>query len=115
MSALREWAASLGSEAHKAVAVSPLGKWKTTTQVYLLSFSCCSLLSKLLAESMGYSFQCRRRRHLSIYEGLWLKNAESKLSSTPFAEEDLLFALRRAFFFVDDFTHFPSTEQWRGK
>ena len=33
MSALREWAASLGSEAHKAVAVSPLGKWKTTTQV----------------------------------------------------------------------------------
>lgn len=38
MSALREWAASLGSEAHKAVAVSPLGKWKTTTQMTALVF-----------------------------------------------------------------------------
>ena len=33
MSALREWAASVSEEAHKAVAVSQLGKWKTTTQV----------------------------------------------------------------------------------
>lgn len=33
MSALREWAAALGGEAHKAVAVSSLGKWKTATQV----------------------------------------------------------------------------------
>ena len=36
MSALREWAASVGEEAHKAVAVSQLGKWKTTTQVRVL-------------------------------------------------------------------------------
>lgn len=33
MSALREWAAALGGEAHRAVAVSSMGKWKTTTQV----------------------------------------------------------------------------------
>lgn len=33
MSALREWAAALGGEAHKAVAVSSLGKWKTASQV----------------------------------------------------------------------------------
>ena len=33
MSALREWAAALGGEAHQAVAVSSLGKWKTATQV----------------------------------------------------------------------------------
>ncbi len=33
MSALREWAAALGGEARKAVAVSNLGKWKTATQV----------------------------------------------------------------------------------
>jgi phosphatidylglycerophosphate synthase len=32
MSALREWAAALGGEAHKAVAVNNLGKWKTATQ-----------------------------------------------------------------------------------
>ena len=32
MSALREWAAALGGEAHQAVAVSSLGKWKTATQ-----------------------------------------------------------------------------------
>ncbi len=40
MSALREWAASLGGEAHKAVAVSPLGKWKTTTQVSYVLIRC---------------------------------------------------------------------------
>ena len=33
MSALREWAAALGDEARKAVAVNNLGKWKTATQV----------------------------------------------------------------------------------
>lgn len=37
MSALREWAASVGEEAHKAVAVSQLGKWKTTTQMVALT------------------------------------------------------------------------------
>ena len=40
MSALREWAASLGGAAHEAVAVSSLGKWKTATQASLLH---CSL------------------------------------------------------------------------
>lgn len=33
MSALREWAAALGPEAHQAVAVSWLGKWKTAAQM----------------------------------------------------------------------------------
>lgn len=36
MSAFREWAASLGGDAHKAVAVSSLGKWKTATQMVAL-------------------------------------------------------------------------------
>jgi len=33
MSALREWAACAGGEAHAAVAVNSLGKWKTATQM----------------------------------------------------------------------------------
>jgi hypothetical protein len=33
MSALREWAATLGGEARKAVDVNAMGKWKTATQV----------------------------------------------------------------------------------
>eukprot|EP00192_Tetraselmis_astigmatica_P019148 CAMPEP_0117675672 /NCGR_PEP_ID=MMETSP0804-20121206/15739_1 /TAXON_ID=1074897 /ORGANISM="Tetraselmis astigmatica, Strain CCMP880" /LENGTH=244 /DNA_ID=CAMNT_0005484709 /DNA_START=326 /DNA_END=1061 /DNA_ORIENTATION=+ len=37
MSALREWAAGLGEEAHKAVAVSSLGKLKTATQMVSLT------------------------------------------------------------------------------
>lgn len=37
MSALREWAASVSQEAHRAAAVSRWGKWKTTTQVLLTS------------------------------------------------------------------------------
>lgn len=37
MSALREWAAALGPDAHSAVAVSWLGKWKTATQMASLT------------------------------------------------------------------------------
>lgn len=37
MSALREWAAALGPEAHAAVAVSSLGKWKTASQMAALT------------------------------------------------------------------------------
>ncbi|KAK3251744.1 hypothetical protein CYMTET_38910 [Cymbomonas tetramitiformis] len=37
MSALREWAAAAGGEAHKAVAVNSLGKWKTATQMAALT------------------------------------------------------------------------------
>lgn len=37
MSALREWAASLGPEAHSAVAVSWVGKWKTAAQMTSLT------------------------------------------------------------------------------
>jgi CDP-diacylglycerol--glycerol-3-phosphate 3-phosphatidyltransferase len=33
MSALREWAATLGPSAKKAVEVNAWGKWKTATQV----------------------------------------------------------------------------------
>lgn len=44
MSALREWAAALGPEAHSAVAVSWMGKWKTATQMV-------SLTALLLAHS----------------------------------------------------------------
>jgi hypothetical protein len=33
MSALREWAASMGPEARSAVAVNNWGKWKTACQV----------------------------------------------------------------------------------
>lgn len=37
MSALREWAAASGSDAHRAVKVSVLGKWKTALQLISLS------------------------------------------------------------------------------
>lgn len=37
MSALREWAAALGPEAHSAVAVSWVGKWKTAAQMASLA------------------------------------------------------------------------------
>mmetsp|Transcript_512 Transcript_512/g.3699 ORF Transcript_512/g.3699 Transcript_512/m.3699 type:complete len:237 (+) Transcript_512:251-961(+) len=37
MSALREWAAASGGDAHSAVAVSSLGKWKTATQMIALT------------------------------------------------------------------------------
>lgn len=37
MSALREWAAASGGDAHKAVKVSTLGKWKTCFQMISLS------------------------------------------------------------------------------
>ncbi len=37
MSALREWAAAAGPEAHSAVAVSWTGKWKTATQMASLT------------------------------------------------------------------------------
>ena len=33
MSALREWASAKGGDAHKAVKVNSLGKWKTATQM----------------------------------------------------------------------------------
>ena len=38
MSALREWAASAGSEVRSAVAVNSLGKWKTALQMTSLGF-----------------------------------------------------------------------------
>lgn len=37
MSALREWAASNSSEAHRAVKVNTLGKWKTALQMTAMS------------------------------------------------------------------------------
>lgn len=37
MSSLREWAASAGGDAHKAVKVSSLGKWKTALQMTSMS------------------------------------------------------------------------------
>ena len=44
MSALREWAATLGPEARKAVAVSAWGKWKTACQVLGHTFKSAPLL-----------------------------------------------------------------------
>ena len=60
MSALREWAAALGPEAHSAVAVSWVGKWKTAAQMTSLTLlllahqgaaagACCALPPALLA------------------------------------------------------------------
>ncbi|CAL6428142.1 unnamed protein product [Bathycoccus prasinos] len=37
MSALREWASAKGGDAHKAVKVNNLGKWKTATQMVAIS------------------------------------------------------------------------------
>lgn len=50
MSALREWAASLGPEAHSAVAVSWLGKWKTATQMASLTALLASRIPELASQ-----------------------------------------------------------------
>lgn len=52
MSALREWASALGPEAHSAVAVSPLGKWKTATQMVSLTTLLASRI-RLLPANVG--------------------------------------------------------------
>lgn len=43
MSALREWAATLGPAAKAAVAVNSWGKWKTATQVSMRTGSAIAL------------------------------------------------------------------------
>lgn len=50
VSALREWAASLGGDSHGAVAVNWIGKWKTATQMASLT------LLLLLRQETGESF-----------------------------------------------------------
>mmetsp|Transcript_25629 Transcript_25629/g.64670 ORF Transcript_25629/g.64670 Transcript_25629/m.64670 type:complete len:267 (+) Transcript_25629:287-1087(+) len=51
MSALREWAASSSAEAHKAVKVSSLGKWKTAAQMTSMSIMLfCRKAENLLGE-----------------------------------------------------------------
>jgi CDP-diacylglycerol--glycerol-3-phosphate 3-phosphatidyltransferase len=52
MSALREWASALGPEAHSAVAVSFLGKWKTATQMIALTALLASRI-RLLPAHVG--------------------------------------------------------------
>ena len=49
MSALREWAATLGGQARAAEAVNALGKWKTATQVglYLIDEHADAVLTAL--------------------------------------------------------------------
>lgn len=47
MSALREWAAALGPDAHRAVAVNWLGKCKTATQMISLSLLLASRAPEL--------------------------------------------------------------------
>ncbi len=37
MSAFREWASAAGGDAHKAVAVNSLGKWKTAAQMVAIT------------------------------------------------------------------------------
>ena len=46
MSAFREWASSAGGDAHKAVAVKNLGKWKTAAQMIAIT-------ALLLADAVG--------------------------------------------------------------
>lgn len=63
MSALREWAASCSPEAHKAVAVSSWGKWKTATQMTAISLLLASSSSNTsqalqLAASLGAPLLC---------------------------------------------------------
>ena len=62
MSALREWASAKGGDAHKAVKVNSLGKWKTATQMIAISVLLLvrdgvpkaveSLLPKMLASDL---------------------------------------------------------------
>ena len=51
ISALREWTASLGPEAHRITAVSGTGKWKTATQMVALTL----LLFEKVASSSSSS------------------------------------------------------------
>jgi CDP-diacylglycerol--glycerol-3-phosphate 3-phosphatidyltransferase len=50
ISALREWTASLGPEAHRITAVSGTGKWKTATQMVALTLL---LLEKAIIASFS--------------------------------------------------------------
>jgi len=51
MSALREWAAAAGGDAHKAVKVSSLGKWKTALQMTSMSILLVLRNDHLLSDS----------------------------------------------------------------
>jgi len=55
MSALREWAAALGPEAHKAVAVSWLGKWKTATQMVSITLLLAARVPGLESSPLGWA------------------------------------------------------------
>ena len=70
MSALREWAASLGEAAHKAVAVSSLGKLKTTSQV-ILSESAVGLQEWGLPLPLLIAYAAMTLTHLWRLAWLW--------------------------------------------
>lgn len=53
MSALREWAAAAGPEAHGAVAVSWTGKWKTATQMAALTLLLGAKIPELGGDAAG--------------------------------------------------------------
>lgn len=84
MSALREWGAALGPEAHQAVAVSSIGKWKTASQMISLALllgvkttwvQSMSVASSMFADA-GIAFLCiatclTMSSLLSYFRGLW--------------------------------------------
>lgn len=53
MSALREWAAALGPEAHSAVAVRWTGKWKTAAQMVSLTLLLVAKVPGIERETVG--------------------------------------------------------------
>jgi len=66
ISALREWAASSSAEAHKAVKVSSLGKWKTAFQMTSMSIMLfCRKADNLMGDS--YVSEIRTVVRMSYY------------------------------------------------
>ena len=82
MSALREWAAATSEEAHKASAVSSLGKWKTTTQVQFsfLHHPSISIYSFIWLGWLIHETNLVRVRPLYAYSDLFEQCAQK----TPF-------------------------------
>ena len=79
MSALREWAATSGGAAHRAVKVSSLGKWKTALQMIALS-ALLVLRNDHLVGGDPATVRLLHRATLAAFGLLWASTALALLS-----------------------------------
>lgn len=70
MSSLREWAAASGGDAHKAVKVSSLGKWKTALQMTAMSLLLVLRNDHLIGNS-DFVVMWLHRATLACFAMLW--------------------------------------------